>query len=114
MSDKLDKALRDAKKSFVPKEPDWDAVDAKLFARIEADKKVDHDARVARVASAPRAWAYVAGGLAAAAALAVFVGKHATHVPQGTTAANGSPASALMAHSGSGDVLIGGRASANG
>src|SRR5262249_49662673 len=67
----LDKALKDAKKSFVPKEPDWDAVDAKLFARIEAADRAESDARVGRVGRAPRAWGYVAGALAVAAAAAV-------------------------------------------
>jgi hypothetical protein len=116
MTDKLEKALRDAKKSFVPKEPDWDAVDAKLFARIEADKKSERDARVARVAPASRTWAWVAGGLAVAAAAAVFVGKHTSRAPfdAATSASAGAPASALLAHAGTGDVLIGGAASAPG
>ena len=47
MSDKLDKALADAKKDLLPKgERDWDAIDAKLFARIE------EDARATRLESA--------------------------------------------------------------
>ena len=76
MSDELERTLADAKKSMAPKgEPDWDAIDAKLFARIDAEERAEESARVARIGAGARGkgWSLVAGGLAFAAAAAVYV-----------------------------------------
>jgi hypothetical protein len=116
MSERLDKALRDAKKSLQPKEPDWDAVDAKLFARIEADDKV----RVARIGSSSRAWAWACGGLAIAAAAAMFIGKRPAPGAPGAlealapSAGSSAKASALVTRSGAGEVFVAGASASSG
>jgi hypothetical protein len=122
MKSKLDQVLRDAKKSFVPKEPNWDAIDAKLLGRIEAARRSEGDARVARVAGASRAWAWASGGLAVAAAVAVFVGKRAAHRSLDVATCDETPcdgvppakASALVTHSGNGTILVGDRPASGG
>jgi hypothetical protein len=98
---KLDLAVLAAKKSLTPKrEPDWDAIDAKLFARIDAAEATEEAGRVARLgpASRTRGWSLVAGGLAAAAAIAVYAGHKpgAAPIDGAATAAAPLTASALV------------------
>ncbi len=118
MKGKLEKTLREARRDLVPNEsPDWDAIDAKLFARIEADKKATDASRVARLTSQPRAWGVVATALAVAAGVALFVA-HKSQKPNSHVARNGlssesasagaAKASALVLQRGADQVLVGG------
>jgi hypothetical protein len=75
MSDRLDKLVDEARRELGAREVeqvDWDAVDRKLFARIRAEQRVEpatlHTGRGA-------GWAFGAAALAAAAAVALVVGK---------------------------------------
>ncbi len=97
----LNLTVKAAKKSLTPKhEPDWDAIDAKLFERIDAADASERAGRVARLgpASRTRGWSLVAGGLAAAAALAVYAGHKPNTAPIDRAAMAPAPvtASALV------------------
>ena len=113
--DKLHRAVEDAKGSLgAGREPDWDAIDAKLFERIDAAEASDEAGRVARLgpSSRTRGWGLVAGGLAAAAALAVYVGHKPNTTPLDHASAAAAPvtASALVraGNDAQGEVLVGG------
>ena len=110
----LRKVVQEARERLHGGARDWDKLDAKLFARIEADKTAQ--ASLDRFAGRRTAWSLAACGLAAAAALAVFVGRPATSErvisdpsSQGaseTLAAATPNASALVLRKGSGDVTV--------
>jgi hypothetical protein len=118
--DKVKLAVEAAKASLGSgQEPDWDAIDAKLFERIEAAEASEEASRVARFgpSSRTRGWSLVAGGLAAAAALAVYAGHKpgTTPIDRAAMAAAPETASALVraGNDARGEVLVGGvRASA--
>jgi hypothetical protein len=70
VTDPLEIVTREAREAPGPK-VDWSRVDARLLERVRAEVAVERQA--ARVGSARRAWIPVAGGLAAAAAVALCV-----------------------------------------
>ncbi len=119
--DKLDRAIKAARKDLAPKrEPDWDAIDEKLFARIDADASSEESARAARLGAGShgRGWSIVAGGLALAAAVAVYAGHKPGGAPLDRASAAAAPvtASALVRAGGAAgsDVLIAGAPAAAG
>jgi hypothetical protein len=119
MSDKLERAIAAAKQDLAPKvEPDWDAIDEKLFARIEAEEAREESSRVTQLGarSHGRGWTLLAGGLAAAAAIAVYAGHKPGAAPldQGATASAPATASSLVRGGKAGEVLVGGVAASAG
>ncbi len=96
-------------------EPDWDAIDEKLFARIESEKKPGAAEHVAERRGSPWAWAGLAAAVAAAAAIVVGVRPHVQPAPTAETTAS-VPASAgtLVGHDGSTIVRIGGAVASEG
>jgi len=75
MSDAIDRLVRESRPELGTREArdvNWTEVDRGLFGRIEAERRAE---RAALKSSKGRLWALVAGGLAAAAAVALIVGK---------------------------------------
>lgn len=109
MSDKLDTLVRESRPELGTREAqgvDWTRVDAELFRRIEAERAGER-ARMARRPSGR--WAVVAGGLAAAAALALVIGK--AREPRPTDAPRAvvdEAAGSVVAIEGDGQLLVGG------
>ena len=119
MSDELERAIAAAKQDLAPRNaPDWDAIDEKLFARIEAEEAREESSRVAQLGprSHGRGWTLLAGGLAAAAAIAVYAGHKPGAAPldQGATASAPATASSLVRGGKAGEVLVGGAVAATG
>ncbi len=119
----VNETLKDARKVMAPPHaPDWDAIDAKLFARIEAEEAADDAARVARLGAASTGrgghWNIVAGGLAVAAAVALYVGHKPGGAPLDHANAAVAPAprvvSALVRADGAGEVQVAGARAAAG
>ncbi len=90
---------------------DWDAIDAKLFARIEEERRAER----ARFAPARRrSWTLMGVGLAAAVAVvALLAGRTRDTVAVDEAAVNDS-AGSVVAIEGSGSVLVDGRPSSGG
>jgi hypothetical protein len=90
---------------------DWDAIDAKLFARIEEERRGER----ARFAPARRrSWTLMGVGLAAAVAVvALLAGRTRDTVVVDEAAVNDS-AGSVVAIEGSGSVLVDGRPSSGG
>lgn len=104
--DRLARETRDATKS---PHVDWASVDAKLFARIEAEAG-ERRRRGSRIA-----WLPVGGVLAAAAAVALLVGRaHDAPVLESPSALVEPGAGTIALRDGDGDVLVDGRAVATG
>jgi ferric-dicitrate binding protein FerR (iron transport regulator) len=92
MSARLDKILREAREDLGTREAkqvDWDEVDDALFARVDEDRRAD---AARSQTGTSRTWVPVTVGLAAAAALAMVVGR--TRDPR---TLDGSQASAQQA-----------------
>jgi len=109
MSDTLDRLVRESRPDMGTREAqnlDWERVDRAVFDRVEAEQRAER-ARLTSARSGGR-WAYVAGGLAAAAALALVVGK--LHEPAGAAARVVVDESAgnVVSVEGDGQLLVGG------
>lgn len=101
----LDDAVRDARRD-APAEPDWAAMEEKLFARIDAHQSEER----ARPRLGRRGFAAIAGALALAAGSMLALGQRGdlTNAPVAVTA--DPSAGSLRAIDGSGQVLVGGQA----
>jgi ferric-dicitrate binding protein FerR (iron transport regulator) len=109
MSDTLDRLVRESRPDMGTREAqnlDWERVDRAVFDRIEAEQRAER-ASLVRARGGGR-WAYVAGGLAAAAALALVVGK--LHEPAGASVRTvvDETAGNVVAVEGDGQLLVGG------
>jgi ferric-dicitrate binding protein FerR (iron transport regulator) len=115
MSDGLDKLLAEARADLgadAAKRVDWDAVDAKLFARIEQERRSER----ARFAPTRRRGLTLAGvGLAAAVAIvALLAGRTRDPFGADDTAVSESSAGSVVAIEGEGAVLVDGKPVAGG
>jgi ferric-dicitrate binding protein FerR (iron transport regulator) len=115
MSGGLDKLLAEARADLgaeVADRVDWDAVDAKLFARIEQERRTER----ARFAPQRRRGLTLAGvGLAAAVAVvALLAGKTRDSLEADDMAVSDSAAGSVIAIEGGGTVLVDGRPVAGG
>lgn len=100
----LDDLVRDERRRE-PSEPDWAAMESKLFARIDEAEA----AEVARPRLSGRGWAAAAGALALAASAMLFFGRRGD-LPLDTAALGAEPsAGTLSAIDGAGQVLVGGQ-----
>jgi len=115
VSDALDRLVREAREDLGVREArdlDWDAVDRSLFGRIGEERRAE------RAKLAPRSlrpWTLVIGGLAAAAVLAVAVGKSRERGPlEGDRATVVDSAGSVIAIEGGGEVLVDGERAATG
>jgi ferric-dicitrate binding protein FerR (iron transport regulator) len=106
---KLDQLVRESRPDLGTREArevDWARVDQELFRRIDAERQ----AQRAQLSSRPGRWTMVAGGLAAAAALALVVGKvrepRPTEVPRVVV---DETAGSVVAIEGGGQLLVGGK-----
>jgi hypothetical protein len=91
---------------------DWDAVDRKLFARLEAERRAERSQVV--VGRSP-AWGFGAAALAAAAAVALIVGKtRETESVDAPVVANVAPAGTVMAVASGAQLLVDGKPAAAG
>ena len=89
---------------------DWDAIDAKLFARIEEDRRAER----ARFAPARRrSWTLMGVGLAAAVAIVAIVAGRTRDTVAVDEAVNDA-AGTVVAIEGSGSVLVDGKPSSGG
>jgi ferric-dicitrate binding protein FerR (iron transport regulator) len=102
--------VRDAKAELGTREAreiDWAAVDDKLFGRIQAEERRE---RARRATSQGSRWALVAGALAAAAALALVVGKaREPRAPESSATASDETAGRIVAIEGGGQLLVEGK-----
>lgn len=111
----LDRVVDEAREDFVPKEPDWSALEARLMARVEEEKKSparasqERDGRFAK----DKLVGLFAVTMAAAAAVALVVREPAPNAPV-VSVAEAAPAGSLLSTEGSGEVRIGGKVAAAG
>jgi ferric-dicitrate binding protein FerR (iron transport regulator) len=110
MSHKLDTLVRESRPDLGTREAqavDWERVDEQLFRRIDGERKAER----ARLSGRPGGrWAALAGGLAAAAAIALVVGK--VHEPRSTEVPRAmvdETAGSVVSVEGDGQLLVGGR-----
>jgi hypothetical protein len=115
VSARLDKLLREAREDLGTREAkqvDWDDVDDALFARIDEDRRAD---AARSQAGLSRAWVPVAVGLAAAAALAVVVGRaRDPRVLEGSQASAQPTAGSVIAVDTEGQLVVDGQPAATG
>ncbi len=105
----VDRLARETRAATEAPPVDWESVEAKLFARMKIDAE-DKRRRGAHVM-----WLPIAGALAAAAALALLVGRGHDAPPLETPTAQAEPsAGSIVASEGDGEVLVDGRAIAKG
>jgi ferric-dicitrate binding protein FerR (iron transport regulator) len=108
--DKLIAEARDVLGNDAADRVDWKAVDAKLFARIEEDRRAER----ARFAPARRrGWTLAGVGLAAAAAILVLLAGR-TREPRGADETANESAGSVVAIDGNGSVLVDGRPASGG
>lgn len=109
MSEQLDRLVRESRPELGTREArdvDWTRVDQQLFRRIEAERQAEK----ARLAKGPGGrWAVLAGGLAAAAALALVVGKVREPRVETPRAVVEETAGTVVAVEGDGQLLVGGK-----
>jgi hypothetical protein len=100
----LDDLVRDERRR-APNEPDWAAMESKLFARIDEAEA----AEVARPRLGGRGWAAAAGALALAASAMLFFGRRGELPVESATLGAEPSAGTLSAVDGAGQVLVGGQ-----
>jgi hypothetical protein len=110
MSNALNRVLQDARREWGTNEArhvDWDGVDQRLFARIEAEQRAE---RGSLAPGRSRTWKAMAAGLAMAAAIAVVVGE--TRAPRSLEPERAGAiddAGSIVGIDGEGEVLVDGR-----
>jgi ferric-dicitrate binding protein FerR (iron transport regulator) len=115
MSDALDRLVRESRPELGTPEAqgvDWKKVDERLFRRIEAERRAE---RAVLVPGSGGRWALVAGGFAAAAAIAVMVGRaHDVPENQASRTVADDSAGSLVSIEGGGQLLVDGKPAAAG
>ena len=115
MNDGGNRVMREARRDWGTDEArrvDWDAVDERLFARIEEEQRAE---RRSLAPARGETWKAVTAGLAAAAAIALVTGKareRRSLEPEVAITVDG--AGSLVGIDGDGEVLVGGRRAALG
>lgn len=111
----LDRVVEEAREDWVPKEPDWAALEARVMAQVEEEKKSparEERARDKRF-DKDKLVGFFAVTMAAAAAVALVVREPAPAGPVVSVVEN-APAGSLLSTEGSGEVRVGGKAAAAG
>lgn len=111
----LERVVEEAREDFVPEEPDWSALEARLMARVEEEKKAPPSSRERdeRFFKKDKIVGIFAATMAAAAAVALVVREPAPIAPV-VSVAEVVPAGSLLSMEGSGEVRIGGKVAAVG
>jgi FecR protein len=111
MSDAIDRLVRESRPELGTREArdvNWAKVDGRLFERIEAEQRRE---RASLVGSKGRLWALVAGGLAAAAAVTLVVGKsHESRTIDPLVSVADETAGSVVSVTGDGRLLVDGKA----
>lgn len=110
MSDAIDRLVRESRPELGIREAQgvkWNEVDRSLFERIDAEQRAE---RASLRASKGRIWALVAGGLAAAAAVALIVTKaHEPRTTEPVVAVAEETAGSVAGIAGDGRLMIDGK-----
>ncbi|HEX3345602.1 MAG TPA: FecR domain-containing protein [Polyangiaceae bacterium] len=109
MSDSLDKLVRESRPDLGTREArnvDWAEVDRGLFGRIDREQRAER----ARLTGRGTRWAFAAGGLALAAAIALVVGtSRPTRSMDGAQVAAEDGAGTITGIEGGGQLLVDGK-----